>query len=175
MPSKKQPTVPEWQVILEDIQSQNRATIEAVEASRLSLEQQIDRVERDSRSRDAVLEMASRRVSADLRDLTSVVQENTTDIRALKEGIQEQTIEIRGLKEGLQVNTVEIRGLKAGLQEHGAEIRGLKAGLQDNGVEIRGLKAGLQDHGAEIRTLSDKVGAMVRIGERVTALEQRRD
>jgi hypothetical protein len=119
MPSKKQPTVPEWQVILEDIQSQNRATIEAVEAARLAVEQRIDRVDQDSRGRGAVLEMAIRHVGAEVGALTSVVQENS--------------------------------------------------------VDIRGLKAGIQEHSVEIRKLSGKVEAMVRIEERVTALEQRRD
>jgi len=129
MPRKKQPTPPSMQsiadvmhshgIVLEDIRSQNRATIEAVEATRLALEQRIDRVEQDSKSRDAVLGLAIRDLAVDVRDLKSVVQENSVDIRS--------------------------------------------------------LKAGIQEHTGEIRTLSGKVEAMVRIEERVTALEQRRD
>ena len=77
MPAKK-PKAPEppWQVILEEIRSQNRATIEAVEASRVALEQRIDRLDQDSRARDAVLELS-------IRDLRVGVQQNTVDIRDL--------------------------------------------------------------------------------------------
>ena len=42
MPRKKETSGPVWQVVLEDIRSQNRLTIEAVEATRESLEQKID-------------------------------------------------------------------------------------------------------------------------------------
>jgi chromosome segregation ATPase len=76
MPSKKGGTrlrgvpsgadAPAWQVILEEIKSQNRGTIEAVESSRTALEQRIDRLDQESRARDAVLEGAIRHLGADL-------------------------------------------------------------------------------------------------------------
>ena len=79
MPTKKQPSkraASPWQVILEEIRSQNRATIEAVGASREaaeqrfeSLEQRIDRLDHETRSRDAALEMAIRELRLDVRQV----------------------------------------------------------------------------------------------------------
>jgi hypothetical protein len=70
-------------VLLEDMRSQNRLTIEAVEASRLALEGRIDgleqglqRVERDSLVRDSALELG-------IRELRVEVQQNGLDIRDL--------------------------------------------------------------------------------------------
>jgi hypothetical protein len=80
MPTKKEPrkpAEPPWQVILEEIRSQNRATIESVEASRAALEQRIERLERDTSARDGVLEMA-------VRELKVTVQQNGIDIRGLQ-------------------------------------------------------------------------------------------
>jgi cell division protein FtsB len=63
-------------LLLEDMRSQNRATIEAVEAVRLALEQRIERLEQDTRSRDALLELA-------IRELRISVDQNSLDIRDL--------------------------------------------------------------------------------------------
>lgn len=86
MPSKKRTPEPSLQmivdemrshsVILEDMRSQNRMTIEAVEASRLVLEQRIERLDQETRARDASLELA-------VRNLHVSVQQNTVDIRDL--------------------------------------------------------------------------------------------
>jgi predicted RNase H-like nuclease (RuvC/YqgF family) len=65
---------PAWQVILEEIKSQNRSTIEAVESSRTALEQRIDRLDQESRARDAVLEGAIRHLGADLRRIDANVE-----------------------------------------------------------------------------------------------------
>jgi hypothetical protein len=77
-------------VILEDMRSQNRATIEAVEASRLALEQRIDRLDQETRARDATLEFA-------IRSLTVNVQQNTVDIQQNTVNIQQNTLDIRDL------------------------------------------------------------------------------
>jgi chromosome segregation ATPase len=63
-------------LLLEDMRSQNRVTIEAVEATRRALEDRIDRLEQDTRSRDGLLEVA-------IRDLKATVQQNGMDIRDL--------------------------------------------------------------------------------------------
>ncbi len=47
MPTKKK-SEPPWQVILEEIRSQNRATIEAVEVNREVLERRFDQLEERS-------------------------------------------------------------------------------------------------------------------------------
>ena len=60
---RRNPSGPRWQVVFEEMRSQNRATLEHVEMIRVSLEQRIDRLDQDTRLRDGVLEMA-------IRDLT---------------------------------------------------------------------------------------------------------
>jgi hypothetical protein len=60
-------------VILEDIRSQNRATMEALQATRAALEEKLDQVDRGSKARDAVLEAAVRQNSKDIRVLTTRV------------------------------------------------------------------------------------------------------
>ena len=45
MASRKSPSAPEWQVILEKIESQNRLTIEAVEVNRAVLEDRMQALE----------------------------------------------------------------------------------------------------------------------------------
>jgi hypothetical protein len=104
MPGKKQskPPEPPWQLVLErletieeridrgiestrafveDIRSDNRTTIEAVEAARVALEQRFERLDHDSRGRDATLELA-------IRDLRVNVQQNSVDIRQLQGDVQ---------------------------------------------------------------------------------------
>jgi hypothetical protein len=106
MPTKKKKEPePPWQVILEEIRSQNRATIEAVEVNRETLggrtdqleqtlttrmddlerglnaridalEKTLSRVDQESRSRDASLEVA-------IRELKVSVQQNSVDLRDL--------------------------------------------------------------------------------------------
>lgn len=93
MPSKKQPPKPVGpprQIILEEIRSQNRATIEAVEASRAALEQRIERLEHDSRSRDATLEMA-------FRELRLTVQQLQGDVKGLQGDVRGLTAKVEAL------------------------------------------------------------------------------
>lgn len=80
MATKKRPSSsppsssgPAWQVILEEIKSQNRSTIEAVESSRAVLEQRIDRLDQESRARDGTLELAIRQLRADVRRIEGKV------------------------------------------------------------------------------------------------------
>jgi hypothetical protein len=63
-------------VILEDIRSQTRATMEALQATRAALEEKLDQVDRGSKARDAVLEAAVRQNSKD-------IVKNGDDIRVL--------------------------------------------------------------------------------------------
>jgi putative heme degradation protein len=86
MPSKKRPPKPPgppWQIVLEEIRSQNRATIEAVEAARVALEQRLDRLEHETRTRDAALEMAIRELRLDVRQVQGDVRVLQGDVRGL--------------------------------------------------------------------------------------------
>ena len=70
-------------VILEDIRSQNRATMEALQATRAALEEKIDQVDRNSQARDAVLEAAVRQNSKDIRKNSEDIRVLTTRVDAL--------------------------------------------------------------------------------------------
>jgi len=83
-------------IILEEMRSQNRATIEAVEASRGALEEKIDRADRESRERDAVLESA-------VRGLRKSVEKNSTDIRRNGDDIGKNGEDIRSLAARVEV------------------------------------------------------------------------
>lgn len=62
-----------WQVILEQIRSQNHATIEAVESLRSALVQRLETADEDSRTRDSLLELAVRDLIEALARLESRV------------------------------------------------------------------------------------------------------
>jgi hypothetical protein len=84
-------------VILEDIRSQNRATIEAVEAAREALEAKIDMVDRNSQARDAVLEAAVRQNSADIRRNSEDIRRNSEDILKNSEDLRDVTTRVDAL------------------------------------------------------------------------------
>jgi hypothetical protein len=75
------PSEPPWRAILEAIRSHNKVTIESVEASRAVLERMIERLERDTSARDAVIGMA-------VRELTLTAQQNGIDIRGLQDDVR---------------------------------------------------------------------------------------
>ncbi len=85
MPAKKQPSKsePPWQVILEEIRSQNRPTIEAVEASRTALEQRIERLEGETGTRFHVVDMALRELRIEIRQLQGDVRGLEAKVDAL--------------------------------------------------------------------------------------------
>jgi hypothetical protein len=152
MAKKRSSSGPAWQAILEDIRSQNRTTLEAVEAFRASIEERIDRLDRESRQRDDTLAFA-------IGELRREVRRNTADIVELRQlGIEDRK---------------DLAELKQLVQEHGTGIAELKQlGLQHN-VEIRDLKVNVQENTVGLRALAAKVDALNRLDERVSALERR--
>jgi hypothetical protein len=66
------PAEPPWQVILEDIGSQNRATIEAVEASRAEMNARFDEKQEATDARFTVVEAAIRDLASDVRELETI-------------------------------------------------------------------------------------------------------
>lgn len=76
-------TVDAVRLAVEDMRSQNRLTIEAVESTRTALERRIDEVDRESRSRDAVLEMAVREVKVSLQQVSVDVRDLSARVEAL--------------------------------------------------------------------------------------------
>ncbi len=97
MASKKKPSEPPWQILLEEMRSQNRATIEAVEAARTALEQRIDRLENESRTRDATLEMAIRELRLSVKENSADIQKNGADIRRLQGDVRDLSARVESL------------------------------------------------------------------------------
>jgi hypothetical protein len=118
MAGKKPSSGPRWQVILEEMRSQNRTTLEAVEAFRASIEDRIERLDRESRDRDdtlaravAALRREVRQNSTDINELRRLGVEDRADIAELKRLGMEHSVDIRVLNVRVQENTVELRSL----------------------------------------------------------------
>jgi hypothetical protein len=84
-------------VILEEMRAQNRATIEAVEASRVVLEGKIDSLARETGGRLIVLEAAVRQNSRDIQKNSDDIGQNSEDIRRNSEDIRKNGEDIRVL------------------------------------------------------------------------------
>lgn len=109
MPSKKGQAAPAWQIILEYIQSQNRATIEALSATRVEIKQDIAELATETRSRLAVLEIAIARLARDTADRDATLEQAIEVLRGDTE------IALREVRVGLDQNSLDIRGLTANI------------------------------------------------------------
>ncbi len=91
MPTRKRtaPPEPPWHVILEEIRSQNRATIEAVEVSRVRLERGLEQLREQTNARLEVLEAGVRQNSTDVRHLQGDVREVAGKVGAVA-GIEQR-------------------------------------------------------------------------------------
>jgi hypothetical protein len=97
MAGKKKSSAPPRQILLEEMRSQNRATLEAVEASRIALEQRLDRLDRESRERDSDLAAAIRENRAAIQGNRSAIQQNTASIQQLQSETRALTLRVESL------------------------------------------------------------------------------
>lgn len=128
MPSRKGRPEPRWLVILEDIRSQNRSTLEAVESSRVALGERIDRFEQKTESRFTVVEAAIQSTGKGIAALE----------RRFEQSDQENRFRFATLEAALQRIDQESRSRDASLE---VAIRELKVSVQQNSVDIRDLAA----------------------------------
>ncbi|HET7294192.1 MAG TPA: hypothetical protein VFM88_17325 [Vicinamibacteria bacterium] len=146
-------------VLLEGIAEQNRATIEAVQASRTALEERIDRFDRESRERDSVLEATIKTTRAEVGELKN-------DVSQLGIGLAALNGEVVGLKTDVAGLKTDVAGLKT-------DVAGLKTDVAGLKTDVRELKVGVQQNSVDIRELSARVAVVERLDERVAALERR--
>jgi DUF4097 and DUF4098 domain-containing protein YvlB len=110
-PSKKPPPAsepPAWQVILEEIRSENRATIEAVQSSYGELKRDILELREDTKAGLQVLEAAVRQNSTDIRTLQGEVRQNSADIRTLQGDVRNLAEKVDNLSDlEVRVATLE--------------------------------------------------------------------
>ena len=106
MPGKKPP--PAWEVILEDIRSQNRATIEAVWSVRDELKREIAERQELTDARLQTLESAVRQNSTDVLTLQGDVRNLQRDVHNLADKVEhldEKVDTLSGLE--ARVSTLE--------------------------------------------------------------------
>jgi chromosome segregation ATPase len=89
-------------ILLEQIQEQNRATIEAVTSLGTSLRREISELRRDLTLRIEALEIAVRKNSEDIR-------KNSEDIRKLQEQVAELTEVVRGKVDRADLEALALR------------------------------------------------------------------
>ena len=107
MPTKKKAPEPPWQVILEEIRSQNRATIEAVEVNRETFGQRANQIERTMTARMDDLEKA---LTAGMDALETALGRMDQESRSRDASLD---VAIRELKVSVQQNGVDLRDLGA--------------------------------------------------------------
>jgi methyl-accepting chemotaxis protein len=90
-------------VLLEEMRAQNRATIEAVEASRVALEGKIDSLAGETGGRLTALEGAVRQNSRDIKTNSKDIRKNSEDIRTNSEDIRKNSEDIRKSGEDIRV------------------------------------------------------------------------
>lgn len=108
MPSKKGRPEPSWLVILEDIRSQNRSTLEAVEASRVAIDTRIDRFEQKTEARFTVVDAALQSNARGIVGLESALRRVDDESRSRDASLE---MAIRELKVGVHQNSVDIKEL----------------------------------------------------------------
>jgi chromosome segregation ATPase len=202
MPSKKGRSEPPWLVILEDIRSQNRATLEAVEASRMSHDEKLDRFAQETRSRSTVFATAIQSTNRTVESLGRKVGslEQTVGSLGRKVGSLEQAVGSLGQEVGTLEQTVGSLGqtvastnksvaaldrrLEQSDEQNRLRFAALEEALQridqesrsrDASLElaVRDVKVAVQQNSVDIRDLTGKVEALSRLEERVSALERR--
>jgi chromosome segregation ATPase len=156
MATRKRTTSPEppWQVILEDIRAQNRATIEAVEASRVEMNARFDHEHEETDGRFTVVEAA-------IRGLANDVGELKTDVKILK-------ADVNILKADVNILKADVSGLKT-------DVSGLKTDVSGLKTDVSGLKADVSGLKADLRRVEGKVDGLSSLEARVTALERSRE
>jgi hypothetical protein len=164
MPSKKGRPEPRWLVILEDIRSQNRSTLEAVEASRVAMVGRIDRFEQKTESRFTVVEAAIQSNNMRIASLEGKFGTLEGGFGTLEGrfGTLEQRFEQSDWE-----NRVRFDALDAALQRIDQESRSRDASLE---LAIRELRVSVQQNSVDIRDLAGKVDALSRLEERVATL-----
>ena len=103
-------------ILLEAIQEQNRATIEAVFASKQELVQRMDEMRRELTLRLKVVEAIVKKNSEDIRKSSEDIRKNSEDIRKNSEDIRKNSEQIRLNTEELGRHSEELRRIAAMLE-----------------------------------------------------------
>jgi archaellum component FlaC len=139
MPGKKPPpkkpraaSGPAWQVILEEMRSQNRATIEAVQSTRTELKQEIAELRENTTARFQTLESAVQSTRIELKQEIVELRENTTArFQTLESAVRQNSTDIQALRK-------DVRNVADKVEQNGADIRHLDEKVDNlSGLEAR--------------------------------------
>lgn len=166
MGTRRSPSAPQWQVILEEMRSENRATLEAVLAFRSEFDARVDRIEREGQERDATLMLA-------IGDVAREVRAHSTDLTELKRLALRHGSDIVDIKGELVEVKSDIVSLKQGVSELKQDVSELKELGRQHTADIAELRVAVADNTKEIRDLSERIDGFGRLEGRVVALERR--
>ena len=124
MPTNRQGSEPPWQVILEEIHSQGRATIEAVETNREALEQRMDQYQERTEARFDIVEAA---IAGNREAIEGLERRLTARIEALEQALNRVDQESRARDASLEL---AIRELKVSIQQSSVDSRNVGARLE---------------------------------------------
>jgi chromosome segregation ATPase len=147
-------------ILLEQIQEQNRATIEAVRSVESSLRREITELRRDLTLRMEALEIAVRKNSEDIRELQQQVRKNSEDIRELQQQVRKNSEDIRELQQQVRTNSEDTRELQQQVRKNSEDIRELQKEVAESKELIRGKpdEAGLGALEVRVAKLEQRVG-----------------
>ena len=160
MASRKSPSAPAWQVILERIESQNRMTIEAVEASRAVMDDRFRALESHVGWRIGNLGTAMKAVNGRFDRLEALIE--------AREAALDRRLAL--IEASLEKIDRDSRARDGSLE---VALRELRVSVQQIGAEVHELRTKVQENSADIRDLAGRMGALSRLEERVAALEKR--
>jgi len=131
LPGKKKPSsrepkeaAPSWQVILEEMASQNRATIEAVNARHEEMRGEVRSFRTEIYGQVSLLSIAFQGQAIDLRDLKTVLQELKANVASLDGKVEKLSSEVAGVKVGVGEVMADVRGVAAKVEgDSGLEKR----------------------------------------------------
>jgi chromosome segregation ATPase len=144
-------------ILLEEIRSQNRATIEAVQAAQQTTDLHFGQLEARLTARIEVLEAVVRSNGTDIKDLKG-------DVNILKGDVGELKVDVKGLKGDVGELKVDVKDLKG-------DVRELRTAVTVNSADIRELKAGIAALEGAVRDAASRE-ALERLERRVAALEK---
>ncbi len=125
-------------VLLEQIQEQNRATIEAVVSSEQKTGRRIDELDVRLTRRVEALELAVQMNSADIR-------QNSADIQEMRVDIQKNSVDIQEMRGDIREMRGDIQEMRGDIQEMRGDIHRMDEDLRNFGVQLQG-KADRTNH-----------------------------
>jgi outer membrane murein-binding lipoprotein Lpp len=126
-----------FELLLENIEQQNRATMEAVSAMGNQLRQEMREGFARLEARADVHEAILRQHSTDIQELKTDVQRLKTDVQELKTDVQRLKTDVQELKTDVQELKTDVQGLKEAVRRIEVKLDGKADVSQVRALEAR--------------------------------------